>query len=225
MFNISMVQPVSALAVNYGAKAIVYGGPGTGKTPLCTSAPYPIIAFAEPGLGSVRVYNGPGVITDTYAKMRDFWQWATQSAEARQFQTKCADSISQMAEIVLAEEKVKNKDPRKAYGEMSSKMMEILNWIYYCPHINALLIAKEDQPSDENGKMFRPFFPGKDLNVKVPHLYDAVWRLEMVKQPNGTEQRVIRTRSSFNAFARYRFGNLNEIEAADIAYLFNKMRQ
>lgn len=224
--NIRDVVPVSSLANQFGTKAIVYGGPGTGKTPLLTTVPNGIICATEPGFKSIRKSGMAAFLADTYAKQRDFWRWATSSNEARQFETKCCDSISQMAEIILEEErKAGGKDPRKFYGELSLKMMEIMNMIYFAPGMNALLIAKEGSLESDGITKFRPYFPGQDLNIKIPHLYDSVWRIELLRVQDGSMQRVIRTKENHNAFARERSGNLAELEPPDINYLFNKSSQ
>lgn len=221
--NISNLVPTSSLVRRFGVKAVVYSGPGKGKTPLLTTAPNPVICFTEPGFLSVRKYNGPAYPAFTYREIKEFWLWALGSQEARQFQTFCCDSISQLAEIILNEEKPKHKDGRKAYGEMFDKTMEIMNWVYFATNFNALLIAKEDVKTEDN--KYRPYFPGKELNVKIPHLFDFVWRIEEMKDSKGQSQRVIRTRESFDAFARDRSGNLAEIEPADVSYLFQKSMQ
>ena len=214
----------SSLAQQFGVKAIVYSGPGYGKTPLLTTAPSPVICFSEPGFKSVSTWDGPAYPAFTYGRIKDFLMWAIGSQEARQFGTFCFDSVSQMAEIILSEEMPKHKDPRKAYGELSLKMMELMNWIYFAPGFNCLMIAKEDIKTDDN--KYRPYFPGKDLNIKIPHLFDSVWRIEEQKNlANNTTQRVMRTRESFEAFARDRSGKLAEIEPADINYLFAKSIQ
>jgi hypothetical protein len=223
--NISNLVPVSSLVQRFGVKAVLYGGPGLGKTPMLTTAPNPVILFTEPGFLSVRHYNGPGCLATSYKDIREFWQWAIGSQEARQFQTKCVDSLSQMAEIILNEELPKHKDGRKAYGEMSQKVMEILNWIYYAPNFHSFMLAKEMSQEKESGQQARPYFPGQDLNIKVPHLFDSVWRIELFKAPDGKVHKVIRTRESYSAFARDRSGNLNELEPPDIGMLFNKSLQ
>lgn len=221
--NINDLVATSSLVKRYGVKAILYSEPGLGKTPLLTTAQAPVICFTEPGFLSVKNWQGPAYEAYTYARIREFWMWAIQSKEARQFNTFCCDSFSQMAEIILEEEFAKGpKDPRQAYGEMSKKVMEIANWIYFAKDFNAILIAKEG--TDDERKRVRPYFPGQDLNVKIPHLFDSVWRMEQNKLPNGTMQRMMRTQTNFAAFARDRSGNLAEVENADITYLITKAR-
>lgn len=230
--NINDLVPVYSLVQRYGTKAVLYSGPGMGKTPLVLTAESPVICFTEPGFLSVRKSQGPAYPAFTYKAIKEFWLWAIESQEARQFGTFCCDSISQMAEIILAEEfeaqatgksKV-NKDPRAAYGEMSKKVIEIMTWIYFAPNFDALLIAKEGQREIDGIQKASPYFPGQDLNIKIPHLFDSVWRIENTSTPTGT-QRVIRTSASFTAFARDRSGNLAELEPCDIKYLFIKTKQ
>ena len=229
--NINDVKPCSQLVQRFGVKFILYGGPGMGKTPMLTTIPNSIIAFTEPGLLSIRKHNGAGVMTTTYKEIREFWMWAIQSHEARQFETKCSDSLSQMAEIILAEEqeaittgKSKNADPRSAYFEMAKKMMEIMNWIYYAPNFNAGLLAKAGQIEFGGVTKARPYFPGQDLNIRVPHLFDSVWHVEEVNTTPGKTQRVIRTKENYTSFARDRSGNLAELEPADLNALITKSR-
>jgi UDP:flavonoid glycosyltransferase YjiC (YdhE family) len=81
--NITNLVAVSSLVHRYGVKAVVYSGPGLGKTPLLTTAPNPVICFTEPGFLSVRKYNGPCYPAFTYREIREFWQWAISSQEAR----------------------------------------------------------------------------------------------------------------------------------------------
>ena len=237
--NLSMLQPVSALVQKYGIKAIVYGAPGTGKTPFLMSAPNPVHAFSEPGLRSVSESMHPGYIIDSYAKQLDYVTWACGSQEARQFEVKTFDSFTQIAEIILEEESRDNKNPnpKSWYGEMSKKVMKLLNMIYFAPALHAVMICKEGMIELPDGnKRFGPFFPGQDLGIKVPHLFDSVWRMESVKDAKQVQHQVVRTQGNFTAIARDRNGrknpqtgswepNLAELEHADLTYLIRKAFQ
>jgi hypothetical protein len=234
MFNASMFQPVSQLAQNFGVKAVIHGGPGTGKTPLLLTAPEACFAFSEPGLRSVRNCQGPGVIIDTYAKMKDYMDWCTGSMEARRYHVKCFDSISQMAEIILAEAEAgmynpggkPNKDPRQNYGEVGQKMIGLMTQLFFAPGVHAIMIAKRGSVENEGVTKYRPYFPGEVLNVKIPHLFDSVWSLERGNIPGVVGiQRFIRTVESPSVFARERSGNLAEYEQPDLRALIEKSMQ
>ncbi|WBF76726.1 hypothetical protein PSV3_00253 [Septimatrevirus PSV33] len=72
----------------------------------------------------------------------------------------------------------------------------------------------------------RPFFPGKDLNVKVPHLFDNVMHLGEASVPGMPKPvRALRTKEIPEVFARDRLGNLNELEQPDLTALFAKAMQ
>lgn len=222
--NIKSLKPLSDLAQRFGVKSIVYGPPGSGKTPLLTTAPRPVCMICEPGLLTVRnVKNVPGFAAYTPELIEEFFEWLTKSNEAKSFDTVGIDSVSQMAEIFLTQELGRNKDGRKAYGEMHRRTMKILNDLYYLPNKHIYLIAKEGNFEVEGGNITKPYFPGKELNVQVPHMYDEVWRIGLTHVPGQPKPvQAIRTVSTFGHFARDRSGRLAEIEYPELTSLFNK---
>jgi GTPase SAR1 family protein len=220
------LKPASSFAQQFGVKALLFGGPGMGKTPLLNTAPRPVLLAVEPGLLSMRGSNIPTFEAfNNYARIEGFFEWLFNSAEAKQFDTVGVDSISQIAEIVLAERLAKNKDPRKAYGEMSQKLMEYANGLYFMQNKHAYLIAKQTS-ADENGAIRKkPYFPGQDLNVKIPHLYDEILHLGKAMIPSVGEQIAIRTKETFEIMARDRSGKCAELEPPNLGQLFQKIMQ
>ena len=217
--NINDLRPASAYALKYGAKALVYGPPGIGKTPIINTAPRPVMCVSEPGMLSMRTSTVPAFPAFTGKAIAEFFDWVLKSNEAKNFDTICIDSVSQMAEIILSEELTKNKDGRRAYGEMSRHMMNYLSGLYYAQNKHTYLICKQ---SNDNG-VFRPFFPGQDLNVKVPHLFDVILHLAIHNIPGFGQQKAFRTCASFDSVARDRSGKLTEFEQCDLAALFKKV--
>lgn len=219
--NINDLKPAAHLVKRYGVKAVCYGGPGSGKTPLLNTAPNPVLVAIEPGLLSMRSSNIPTFEAFTRPKITEFFQWFFNSAEAKKFDTLGIDSISQLAEIILADEKKKNKDGRAAYGKMSDSVMELMNDLYYLQNKHIYLIAK--QGHDESTGLKRPFFPGQDLLVKVPHMYDEVLHLGVHQIPGVVQPtKSIQTFEDYNHFARDRSGNLAQFEPPDLGVLFRK---
>ena len=222
--NIQNLKPASELAQRFGVKALVYGGPGMGKTPIIKTAPRPVLCVVEPGMLSMRdATNIPAWDAYTPERIDEFFKWLFTSNEAKNFDTVGIDSISQLAEIILTEELKRNKDGRKAYGEMSRRVMEIVNALYYLPNKHIYLIGKQ-AVADENGvSTKRPYFPGQDLNVKVPHLYDEILHIGPTTVPGmqGT-QTAIRTKEAFDIMARDRSGKLAELEPPHLGNLFAK---
>jgi len=225
--NISNLKPVNTLAAKNGVKAIAYGPAGSGKTPLIQTAPRPVMLACEPGTLSLRnVSNVPAWDAYTYPRIKEFFDWFFQSNESKSFDTLCIDSLSQLAEIVLAHYLPMHKDPRKAYGDLSQTVMKWVNDLYFRPETNLYLVCKQITV-DENGTMRKPYFPGQDLNVKIPHLFDEIWHIAPALVPGAGPKPVtaVRCQPSFDIMARDRSGNLAEFERPNLTNLFNKAMQ
>jgi hypothetical protein len=94
--------------------------------------------------------------------------------------------------------------------------------LFFLPQKHAYLIAKQGESEEAGVKRKRPFFPGQDLNVKVPHLYDEILHVAMVQIPNVGDVKAIRTQETFDIMARDRSGRLNPLEPPDLTALFAK---
>lgn len=222
--NMSQLRPAYACAAQYGVKMLAHGGPGSGKTPMVKTAPRPVLCATEPGLLSLRDWDGPVWEAYTPQAIDEFFAWATTSNEAANFDTIAVDSVSQMAEIYLAQALVKHKHGLKAYGDMAEAVMKHVSAMYYMQQKHIYLVAKQ-YLSEEGGGMTkkRPYFPGKELNVKVPHLYDEILCVGLFQIPSVQgEQRAIRTLDSLTVSARDRSGRLGEFEPCDLGALIAK---
>jgi len=222
--NINQLKPVSELARRRGVKSLIYGKPGTAKTPLTATCPRPIMCVVEPGTLSMRdVVNVPAWEANTPEKIEEFFTFILSSNEAKNFDTVCIDSISQLCEIFLTQELKRNKDGRKAYGELSRRVMDLANALYYLENKHVYMIAKQ-ATGDENGVATKkPYFPGQDLNIKIPHLYDEILHIDVVNVPGQTQAVLaIRTKATFGIIARDRSGKLAEFEPPHLGNLFTK---
>lgn len=217
------IAPASTFARDFGVKALVYGPPGSGKTPVAATAPRPILCASEPGLLSLRGSSVAACQAFTPEAIDDFYKWLFGSKEAANYDTVCIDSVSQQAEILLTQELGRNKDGRKAYGEMSRRMMEHLNGLYYTRNKHTYLICKQSHTDTQPTEKV-PYFPGKDLGVKVPHMYDEVLHLGLYNVPGvaGAVQ-AFRCHPSYDVRARDRSGTLAEYEPPHLTTLFNKI--
>lgn len=221
--NINDLRPAGSFAQQYGVKMIGYGPAGIGKTPLVNTAPNPVLVACEPGLLSMRTSQVPTWIAPNPAAISEFFQWFTQSSESQCFDTICIDSISQMAEIILEHELARNKDGRKAYGEMSRTMMGYLNLMYHMPQKHTYLIGKLGIVEEGGQRVKAPFFPGQDLNTKVVHLYDLIGYIDLARPPGATKPvPAICTETSNMMRARDRSGKLDPYEPPHLGNLFNK---
>lgn len=234
--NLQSLKPAAQLAQRYGVKSILYGKPGSGKTPLITTAPNPVLLVTEPGLLSIRGSTLPTFDAYTPERIAEFFTWFFESKESSKFDTLAIDSGSQLAEIVLVQELNRQKDGRKAYGELSRRCMEWFDKLFFMQNKHVILICKQMQAETgkqvvkENGVFAvemtyqaQPYFPGNDLNIKVPHRYDEIFYLADAQIPGiAMPQKAIRTKGTAEILARDRSGNLNELEPPNLADIFRK---
>jgi hypothetical protein len=223
--QMSDFRPAGQFASVLGAKSLVYGAPGTGKTPLVNSAPRPVLMACEPGLLSMRGSRVPTWIAATPKAINEFMEWLLKSNETKNFDTVCIDSLSEMASIFLRDALGKGSNAgnkvhgQLAYGKMADLMIPHLNTLFHLPQKHTYLICK--QASVEG--VARPDFPGKFLPVYVPHLYDIILQIGVHNIPQVGTQRAFRTTASFDAVARDRSGKLAEFEPLDLNAIFNKV--
>src|SRR5437899_1886908 len=126
--NLSNLRPANDFAQQYGVKALVYGAPGSGKTPIVNTAPRPLLLACEPGLLSMRGSTVPTYPGFTNDAIDDFFAWFFNSNDVKNFDTLAIDSTSQMADTYLqAALNGKSKAGNKmhglaAYGDMAKNV-------------------------------------------------------------------------------------------------------
>lgn len=214
------------VGVGNGVKVLVYGRAGVGKTTLIATAPVPFIISAENGLMSLRHFQIVGAEVKTYDDMLEIYNWMIGSAEARQFATICLDSVTEIAERILENEKFANKDPRKAYGETHDKVLSLLRKFRDISHKNIYFSAKQESIKDEvtGLSLYGPSMPGRQLGPALPYLFDEIFNLGIAKTPQGQEYRYLRTAPDNQYDAKDRSGALQPFEPADLSAIFNKIR-
>ena len=208
-----------------GVKVLVYGQAGAGKTVLASTAPAPFLISAEGGELSLRTMQIPMVKVTTVEDLRDVYAWCERSAEAKQFQTICIDSLSEIAEVVLNNAKRQVKDPRQAYGELIEKMETTIRMFRDLPGRNVYMSAKMEPTKDELTGVVKygPAMPGSKLGTKLPYFFDQVCRLGINKAPNGECYRFLQTQPDLQYEAKDRSGVLAAVEPPHLAQLFNKI--
>lgn len=215
-------------SVSRGVKCMVYGGSGAGKTRLCSTAPAPLILSAEAGLLSLRKFSIPAIEITTMAELMEAYTWITRSQEASQFQTVCLDSLSEMAEVLLAN-LIKTKgqnDPRKAFGELIPQMSEMIRAFRDIQGKNVYMSVKMEYDKDEEtGRMmYIPSMPGKKLGPQLPYFFDEVYYLGVSKpDAQGNSYRYLQTQMDIQHIAKTRGENLAAFEQPDLSAVFRKI--
>ena len=208
-----------------GIKILVHGQAGIGKTCLCASLPDPVILSAESGLLSLSGLDLPAIEIRTIDDLSEAYQWIAESDEAKQYKSICLDSISEIAEVVLTNEKGKEKDPRKAYGNLQDIMSDLMRAFRDLPGRNVYFSAKQERVQDENGRiLFGPSMPGQKLAQQIPYLFDEVFSYQMVRDENNVPKRVLLTQPDGISVAKDRSGRLDLWEEPDLGKIISKIR-
>lgn len=229
--SIKDFKPMSTLSDGSGAKILLYGPPGSGKTPSLCTAPRPLILLTEAGALSVRGASSiPGYPAFNPKAIKEFFDWFNSSAEVRHFDTICVDSVTKMADIIVTEKlggksKAGNKPDGKAmYGEMAKEVMEYMHALHYRPGINVICVAHQGVFKEMGTDFTKPVFPGKALNVEVPHLFDEVLHIGVHSECGVTDKSTLQCRPSFDILARDRSDTLSQFEFTDMSALIHKIK-
>lgn len=208
-----------------GVKVLVYGKPGTGKTVLCSTAPKPIILSAESGLLSLRHADIPVINIDSFEALEEAYEWVLTNEKAKQFDTICLDSISEIAEIVLADSKLGKIDVRQAYVELQDKTIGIIKKFRDLEGKNVYFSAKEAKLiNQKTGEItYLPMMPGTKLGDAIPYLFDEVFNIGIYINEQSERKHFLRTLDNGQYFARDRSGILNEIEETNLSKIFDKI--
>lgn len=208
-----------------GVKLLVYGPAGYGKTTMCATCPKPIILSAESGLLALARHNLPYIEIKSMVDLRDAYNWTKGSSEARQFETICIDSISEIAEVVLSASKAKNKDGRMAYGDMIDDMSKVIREFRDLPGYNVYMSAKQERVKNETtGVMFNiPMMPGNKLGQSLPYFPDEVFRLG-IEGSGPNSYRYLQTQPDLLNEAKDRSGVLDAIEEPNLGKVIAKIK-
>lgn len=202
-----------------GIKCVVYGTSGVGKTVLCSTAPKPIIISAESGLLSLSSLDVPFVEVKTKRDIEDAYKLLNSHPD---YDTICIDSLSEIAEVVLTEEKKNVADGRQAYMKIAESIGAFVKNFRDVKGKNVVFIAKAKRIEDEEtgGNVMEPYLPGKVLPFQLPYLVDLVLYYEVDRKG----ERKICTKATRKYTAKDRSGKLDEFEQPNLTELFNKIR-
>jgi phage nucleotide-binding protein len=217
------LRSTGGLSAN-GVKMLVYGNAGAGKTSLIPTLPNPVVLSAEGGLLSIQGADVPFIEINSMATLMEAYTWLTESDEAKQFESVALDSISEIGEVVLAEELKKNKDGRAAYGELNTVMASMIRAFRDLPNKHVYFTAKCDKSQDETGRMlYAPSMPGKSLSMQIPYFFDLLLALRVEKDAEGVAQRALMCDSDGIWQAKDRSGKLGAWEAPDLGAIIAKI--
>ncbi len=222
------IQLISTLdaAINKGVKILIHGPAGSGKT-FCaatTGAPT-LILSAEAGLLTLKDYDIPAIEVKSIDDINEAFDYITKG-EGQAFEWIILDSISEIAEVVLTEEKAQTKDPRKAYGELQDHMMKLLRSFRDLKGKNVVFTCKQDYLKDDNTGITRysPLMPGQNLQKQIPYIFDFVLALRAERGEDDQIARFFQTQADLSFVAKSRGGALDLYEPPNLAHIANKLK-
>lgn len=209
-----------------GIKMLVHGPAGAGKTVLATTTGEPtLIISAEAGLLSIQ--DAPDhvqvVEVSTVEEVREVYQYLKAGTD---FRWVVLDSISEIAEVVLAAEKAATKDPRQAYGALIDEMGHLVRAFRDLAGYNVLVTAKQERTKDEatGAMLFAPAMPGTKLAQALPYWFDLVLSYRVEKDADGNPDRWLQTQRDLQHEAKDRSGKLDVYERPNLADIAAKIR-
>lgn len=215
----------TAEAASHGVKALVYGASGSGKTRLAATLPgTTLILSAEAGLLSLREYDLPAITINSIKDLEEAFDYCS-GPDGKGIDNLVLDSLSEIAEQILENEKATVKDGRLAYAALGEKVISIAKGFRDLQGKNVIMIAKVERMKDElsGGLLFTPSFPGSKLAGNLPYYFDEVFYLRVEKDGDGNSSRWIQTQQDNQIIAKDRSGVLDQFEPADLGAIINKI--
>jgi hypothetical protein len=201
-------------------KVLVYGNAGAGKTRLCATVPSALILSAEAGLLSLRDQEIDYAIISNMQDLQDAYLHLKKGEHS--YEWVCLDSISEIAEQCLSAEKEKQKDPRKAYGELADRMFKTLRAFRDLP-MSVYMSAKLSRVEDDGRQVYGPSLPGRQLEQGISYLFDEVFALQSARNDEGGITRWLLTQSDGAYIAKDRSGALDAEEPAHLGRVAKKI--
>ena len=218
------IKSTRSISHESGVKVLVYGQAGAGKTSLIPTLPAPIVLSAEGGLLSVREHDLPYIEIGSMEDLREVYRFLRDSHDAREYKSVAIDSLSEVAEVVLANEKRNTKDSRQAYMAMQDLVHDLIRAFRDLPERHVYASAKLEKAQDEMGRiLYSPSMPGQKTGQALPYFFDEVLALRVERDAEGTPHRELLCQPDGLWTAKDRSGKLDTWEPPDLGVVIAKI--
>lgn len=208
-----MLQIKQFAPTTHKIKAVVYAGPGSGKTTFGGTCPKPIFASAEGGLLSI------AHLAPAYAEIKTLQDLAELLAFLRKgghgFESVVIDSITEISEIIKADiEKRTGKAMQiQDFGTLAKKIRDILRG-FRDLDMHVLFIAQEKVEKDgDKIERVMPSLNGKSAD-EIAYFMDVVGYLTI---DPGTQERKVITNPSPKLITKDRTGQIGNNTEPDFS--------
>ena len=202
-----------------GVKMLVYGHSGAGKTYLCGTwdNSSTLVISAEGGILTLQGKNIDVIEIRNMDDLRETFDFLN-SKQGDKYKLICFDSISEVGEVVLADEMGKTKDGRKAYMELGVIMKKMVRAFRDLPGKHILMLAKCELSKDEvsGAMLYAPAMPGAKLAQGLPYFFDIVMPLRVERDEEGNQHRYLVSEIDTQWFAKDRSQCLEKFMPANL---------
>ena len=210
---------------NSGISILVYGLSGSGKTTLIKTLPGPVLILsAEAGLLSLRDADIEYVDIHNMDDLSEAYTYIL--SNLKDYNCIVLDSLSEIGEVVLANEKKTTKDVRMAYLTMQDQILELVRAFRDLP-LTVYMTAKLEKAKDEiTGRiMFAPSLPGQKCSQNLPYHFDEVLCLRCESDEDGKPVRFLQTFTDSSYCCKDRSGKLQAYEEADLESIIRRINE
>jgi hypothetical protein len=186
-----------------GYKLLVYGKAGVGKTCLAATAPAPVFLDSDKGTLSIAHLGLPCWAISSFRELNQALDWFEKDQDAKaHFKTIVLDMLSDLAVKELDGLLAMTKDPRQAYGGLTTTVTSTMRRLRDLPVFNVVVLATQAAHEDAVAKVvtYGPGVPGQKLAESLPHMFDCVFQYGL--RADGA--RVLRTQTQFQFTAKCR---------------------
>lgn len=233
------IQTTRSFVENHGVKIMIYGESGVGKTRSAKSVKdagfKPLILSAESGLRSLKgedipvldlTHDDDGKPLDEAGRiirLKKTFLWL--KAGQPQFDTIFLDSLTEVSQAIVAEQKKIYTDPKdtlKIYMKHSEMMLEFVKAFRDLPY-NVVLVGLSESEQDAIGRKYQTVSVIGKVSQHLPALMDTVLHLQVIENSEKKMVPMFQTFKTATQVAKDRDGALLPWESYDLGAIFKKL--